>query len=132
MLSDQIINTLQHLHKFTSEYDTMKMLNTRRSNLPGDFDNYDTTTTPALNDNIAYNARKKRAVSTSGNQVSTKISESSLGPTYLMEYEDIPSTLNSRVSRSTQSSIRAFNDSISMAAIKTNENTAYNAHGIVK
>ena len=104
----------------------MKMPNTGRSTSAGDFDNYDTTTAPALNENIAYNAHKKAAISTIDNQVSTRIGKGTAGPTYMAEYDDIRTTLSLRVPRSAQSSASAFDESISTVAINTNENTAYN------
>ena len=83
-VSDLFVYILEHRFYFT-EYDRMKMPNTRRSTSAGDFDNYDTTTAPALNENIAYNAHKKAVISITDNQVSTKIGKGTAGPTYMTE-----------------------------------------------
>ena len=100
--------------------------NIGRSSSAEDFYNYDTTTAPTLNKNIAYNAHKKAALSTYDNQVSSIVSESTARPT---EYDYIP-TFSSRVSRPEQSSTRAFDNSIS--TIDTKENVAYKVHKTVQ
>ena len=93
-----------------------------------DFHNYDTTiaTSSTLIKNIAYNAHKKATVSTSDNQVSSVVNESTATPTYGTEYDYI-SALSSRVPRPVQSLDSAFDNSISTA-----ENIAYHTHGIVQ
>ena len=130
-VSDLFVYILKQLHYLT-EHDTMKMPNTGRSTSTGDFDNHDTTTALALNENIAYNAHKKAVISTIDNQVSTRIGKDTAGPSYMTEYDDIQATLSLRVPRSAQSLASAFDESISTVAINTSENTAYNVHGMIQ